>query len=263
MTRAAAATWPIAQVAKMSGVSSRTLRHYDAIGLLAPAGTGAGGQRRYGRDELLRLQQILLLRELGLGLGAIAAILDRGGDPASVLRAHHARLLGERDRLDALARTVARTLDALTTTKADPMAVIGNPQNLFEGFDPARYRDEARERWPQQYEQSRRYSESLTPGDIEALQRETGAQMVRMAGFLAAAAAPGAPEVQAEIEEHYRGVCRFWTPDAAAYRGLGRMYADDERFRANYEKVAPGLAQYFRDAMAVYADTRLDQPDAQ
>ena len=81
--------------------------------------------------------------------------------------------------------------------------------------------------------------------------------MIRMAELMVAGTPVDDPAVQAEVNSHYQGVCRFWTPNAPAYCGLGQMYVDDERFRANYEKVAEGLAEYQRDAMAVYADARL------
>src|SRR6478609_8393470 len=102
--------WTTAEVVRLSGVTSRALRHYDAIGLLRPAGSAPGGQREYGRTELLRLQQVLVLRELGVGLGTIAEILDDGVPRADRLREHHTWLLAERDRFDRLARTVASTI---------------------------------------------------------------------------------------------------------------------------------------------------------
>jgi len=79
-------SWSIAQVARMSGTTSRTLRHYDAMGLLPPAYVGSNGYRYYERDQLLRLQEILLLRELGLGLDAVGSVLDEPGDRLAVLR---------------------------------------------------------------------------------------------------------------------------------------------------------------------------------
>jgi DNA-binding transcriptional MerR regulator len=96
-----AIAWSIADVARMSGVTSRTLRHYDQIGLLVPAYIGSDG--RYEEAELLRLQQILLMRELGLGLREIAAVLERQVDQVAALREHHRRLLAQRGRLDVLA----------------------------------------------------------------------------------------------------------------------------------------------------------------
>src|SRR4029453_2150920 len=91
--------WSTAEVARMSRVSSRTLRHYDHVGLLPPAHTGHGGIRYYERPQLLRLQHILVLRELGLGLDDIADVLTGGTDEVAALRRHHARLLAESGRL--------------------------------------------------------------------------------------------------------------------------------------------------------------------
>jgi DNA-binding transcriptional MerR regulator len=85
--------WSIADVARMSGVTSRTLRHYDEIGLLVPAYIGSNGHRYYEQAGLLRLQQILLMRELGLGLREIAAVLERQVDQVAALREHQRRLL--------------------------------------------------------------------------------------------------------------------------------------------------------------------------
>ncbi len=138
-----------------------------------------------------------------------------------------------------------------------PRPAINRPENLFEGFDPSAYEAEARERWPERFEQAQRVAGSFTPEQMQAEQREMTARMIRMAELMAAGKPADDPEVQAEVDWHYRSVCRFWTPDAAAYTGLGRMYVDDERFRGNYEKIAEGLAVYQRDAMAAYARERL------
>ena len=256
-------SWSIVEVARMSGVSSRALRHYDEVGLLPPARIGANGYRYYEQAELLRLQQILLLRELGLGLAEIRDILDSQLDPIQALREHHQRLLRERDRLGVLARTVARTIDqlqAIDQPQAEgnaAMIEINRPENLFEGFDPSIYDDEARERWPQQWEQAARFTATLTSQDIERMQREMTAAMIRMAELMAAGTPVDDDAVQSEVDLAYQGVCRFWTPDADAFRNLGRMYVEDERFKATYDRIAGGLAEYYRDAMACYADSTL------
>ncbi|GAA1233386.1 MerR family transcriptional regulator [Kitasatospora nipponensis] len=254
--------WSIAEVARMSGVTSRTLRHYDEIGLLTPAWIGGNGHRYYEQAGLLRLQQILLMRELDLGLREIRAVLDSQVDQVAVLREHHRRLLGERDRLDTLARTVGRTIAALAEGKDDnDMTKINRPENLFEGFEPsaadAVREAEVRERWPAAWEQSRQVVEAMTAEDQDRWQREVTAQLIRVAELMVAGTPVADPAVQAEMEVHYQGVCRFWTPNAAAYRGLGQTYVDDPQFRANYDRIADGLAEYQRDAMAAYAAARL------
>uniref|UniRef100_A0AAU2V337 MerR family transcriptional regulator n=1 Tax=Streptomyces sp. NBC_00003 TaxID=2903608 RepID=A0AAU2V337_9ACTN len=251
--------WSIADVARMSGVTSRTLRHYDEIGLLPPAWIGSNGHRYYEEADLLRLQQILLMRELDLGLREIRAVLDSQVDRVAVLREHHRRLLTERDRLSTLARTVDRTIAELEEAEENnDMAKINRPENLFEGFEPsAEENEKVRERWPEAWEQSQQAVAAMTAEDSEQWQREVTAQMIRIAEFMVAGTPVDDPAVQAEIDGHYQNVCRFWTPNAVAYKGLAHTYVDDPQMRANYDKIADGLAVYQRDAMLVYADARL------
>jgi DNA-binding transcriptional MerR regulator len=251
-------SWSIAEVARLSGLTSRTLRHYDEIGLLPPAFTAANGYRHYEQEDLLRLQQIRLLRELGVGLPEIRRILDEQTDRVQALREHHARLLAERGRLGRLAATVARTIGELERDRAGgTVTTINRPENLFEGFDDSQYQDEARERWPDQYAQSRQYADTLTDEDRDRMGREMTAQMIRMAEFMAAGTPVTDDAVQEEVHQQYVGMCRLWTPDARAFTCLGQMYVDDERFTANYDAIAVGLAVYYRDAMAAYAGSRL------
>ncbi|GAA4582480.1 MerR family transcriptional regulator [Planotetraspora phitsanulokensis] len=244
----------------MSGVTSRTLRHYDQIGLLPPARVGRNGYRYYEEDQLLRLQQVLVLRELGLGLTEIKEIVERHTDPIAALREHHQRLLAERDRLDGVVRMVERTIAELQENEGKPtMSKISRPENLFDGFDSARYAADARERWPEHWQQSGRQEllDSRTPQALERMQREATAGMIRMAEHMLAATPVDAPAVFAELDIHYRHLSEFWTPTAEQYAQLARMQAEEEQFRANYEQVAEGLAEYMRDAMTAYGQARL------
>lgn len=125
-------SWSIQQVARTSGVTARTLRYYDEIGLLRPARVGSGGYRYYEREQLLRLQQILLLRELGLDLATIGGVVDAEHDPVEALRRHHHRLLDERARLQQLAGTVAATIKHLEEGTDMPA------ENMFEAMTPER-----------------------------------------------------------------------------------------------------------------------------
>lgn len=124
--------WSIQQVARMSGVTARTLRYYDEIGLLNPARIGANGYRYYEREQLLRLQQILLLRALGLDLSTIGQVIATERDPAETLQRHHRELLSEREDLDGLAATVAATIHHLEGGTDMPA------ENLFENMTPER-----------------------------------------------------------------------------------------------------------------------------
>ena len=249
--------WSTAEVARMSRVSSRTLRHYDHVGLLPPARTGHGGLRFYERAELLRLQHILVLRELGLGLDDIGAVLRGAVDEVAALRSHHARLLAEADRLRTLAATVARTIHE---REDGPIMAA---EELFEGFRNDPYAAEARERYGEVATLAQRRAAGWDDPAAGAVMAEAAAVHRDLAVALRAGTPVDDAGVQEIVARHLAWVCRFWTPGREAYTGLGRLYVDDERFTANIDAVdtdhaTPGLAQYLCDAMAVHARERLN-----
>ncbi|WP_431045395.1 MerR family transcriptional regulator [Streptomyces sp. P1-3] len=249
--------WPTAKVARMSGVTARTLRHYDEIGLLPPAWIGTNGHRYYEEGELLRLQQILVLRALGLGLPEIGKVLATQVDEVEALRGHHRRLLAERDRLDALASTVARTITELEHSRRDgrPMT-INRPENLFEGIEPAQYRETLQD-FPELAGAIDRHTATMSEAQIEAGHRERTAQMIRLAELMAAGTPADAEPVQAEIDAQYQALAELLAVSAEEYRALGRACVENEPWRAAYETIAPGLAAYQRDVIEAYATTRL------
>ena len=251
-------SWSIVEVARHSGVSSRTLRHYDDLGLLPPAYIGANGYRYYDQDSLLRLQEVLLLRELGLPLDAIGRILAGTVDRTAVLREHHTALLLERDRIDRLAATVERTI-----TMREGGIPMG-PEELFAGFDPdqqrtyeaelvARFGPQAQD----QIDESWRRIGRMTHAQAAAVQTDLAQRDQEYAALLDDGVPADDPRVQAVTAEHYRWVSQFWTPSPEAIAGLGDLYVDSPDFKARYDAVRPGLAEYVRDAMAVYAVTIL------
>ncbi|MFE5475875.1 MerR family transcriptional regulator [Nocardia sp. NPDC056541] len=252
--------WSVAEIARMSGVTPRTLRYYDEIGLLPPAGIRSNGYRVYEQEQLLRLQQILVLRELDMPLDAIAAILDGQTDHVQALREHHAKVTHKRDRLARVAHTLARTIEELETQNGTVVVTeINRPENLFEGFDPNRYEAVRGDDWPDQEQarqRSQQFIDSLSTEDIERMQRDTTAAMIRMAEFMSSETAVSDPSVQAEIETAYQLIRATWDPGAGAFKALARTY-DDPGHAENFDRIAVGLATYYRDAMVVFADTRL------
>ncbi|HSK28193.1 MAG TPA: MerR family transcriptional regulator [Jiangellales bacterium] len=246
--------WSIAEVSRMSRVTSRTLRHYDAIGLLRPAWVTGSGRRYYEQEQLLRLQRILLLRELGLGLEAIGEVLERQSRASTVevLQRHRDWLLAERSRLARLARTVEATITSIE--EGGEMAA----EKIFEGFEHNPYEAEARERWGDDVvDDSKRRIQGWTQEEADTAR--TGYTRVHegLAPLLAEGVPVDDPRVQELVALHHEVTSLFWTPDAAAYKGLGQMYVDDERFRANIGGGDDALVEYLRDAMTVYADARL------
>jgi DNA-binding transcriptional MerR regulator len=252
-------SWSTAQVARMSSVTSRTLRHYDDIGLLRPASVGGNGLRWYRREQLLRLQQILLLRDLGLSLDRIATVVNDGADQVEQLRRHHGWLTAERDRFARLAETVAATIEDLEGR--DTM----RPEQLFDGFDAAR-----QERYEAELVQ--RYGEDVRPhmadskrrlaiwsrADADRTRRQWEGFGPKLVELLEAGRAVDDPAVQEVVAAHHQWVCQFWTPDRQSYPGLGQLYVDSPEFRVQFDALDLRLAEYLRDAMAAYAQANRD-----
>lgn len=239
----------IARVARLSGTTSRTLRHYDDIGLLTPAWTGPDGRRHYGDDELVRLQHILVLRSLGTSLERIRRIVDTDSDATRIaqLRDHLDGLRAERDRYDRLIATVTTTIDSLE--KGTPM----NTDTMFDGFDHTQYEAEARERWGDtSVDDSNTAWKAMGEDGQRAHLAEHQAIGEELSRHAAEGHSPADAAVQAVVARHHAWVSRFWAPDAEAYRGLGRMYVDDPRFRETYDAFGPGTAELLRDAITVF-----------
>jgi MerR family transcriptional regulator, thiopeptide resistance regulator len=251
--------WSIAQVAKMSKVTSRTLRHYDEIGLLPPAWVGGNGYRYYEQEQLLRLQQILVMRELGVSLDAIKEIVHQGRDRIEVLTMHRGWLLAERDRFERLARTVTRTIDEL---RGGENVSKKSMAHWFEGFDSGKQEElaaEARERWgAEQVDAANEHVKGKSKEWWESQGKLWAAQLEALVALIDAGHEPGDAEVLDVVDGHYRWLSGgYWTPNRESYTGLGDLYADDPRFRANFDKTDPRLAEFMREAMAAYAQARL------
>lgn len=239
--------WTIQEVARRTGVTSRTLRHYHAVGLLPPARVAGNGHRRYGRGELVRLQRILLLRGLGLGLPQIRSILDGQQDDAAALAEHLELLNTERRRLQDQIRAVRATLDALSTGK-DIMA-----EEMFQGFDHTRYRGEVVERWGEQaYKESDRWWRSLDAGQKEGFHAEHAALQDAWDDLQRRGLPPNSADSQDVAARHAQWIGAGTggrRPGPQMLLGLAEMYAADERFAANYTREFEGGARYVRDAL--------------
>jgi DNA-binding transcriptional MerR regulator len=247
--------WSIAQVARMSKVTSRTLRHYDAIGLLEPAWIGGNGYRYYEREQLLRLQQILLLRDMGLGLDTVGEVLDGRHRTLDVLRNHQQWLAAEQQRLAKLAITVSKTIRELEG--GDNMKM----EELFDGFDSdrqARYESELVERFGEgakdHIAEGKRNMRDWTRADADGFIAEWATIVAAYAGLLENGVAADAPQALELTDRHYRWICRTWTPNRESYTGLGQLYVDSD-LKSQFE--GDGLAEYVRDALAAYARARL------
>ena len=248
-------TYTVQQLARLAGVSVRTLHHYDHVGLLKPSARTAAGYRQYGEADLLRLQQILFFKELDFPLTDIQAILDQPGfDQVQALHDHRRLLQQEADRLGRLLNTIEKTISRLTEDN-----MLMTDEELYEGFTPEqieRYTREANELYdPKIVAESNRRVKNMSKAQWQAVKDEGGAIAHQLADLMDKP--PGDAAVQAAIARHYAWVDNFWHPTAESYRGLGQGYAEHPEFRAFYEKVRPGLADFLCAAMSYYADHTL------
>ncbi|HEY5224430.1 MAG TPA: MerR family transcriptional regulator [Microbacteriaceae bacterium] len=252
--------WSIQEIARLAGTTSRTLRHYGDIGLLSPSRIGSNGYRYYGRAALVRLQRILLLRELGLGLPAIAGVLAQETDTPRALRNHLEWLRDEQERLVRQIASVELTIADLegppdkkhTKGGERPMA-----HDMLDGFDHTQYKEEVEQRWgAEAYAKSDAWWRSKTDAEKKQFQQAH----VDIARDYAAARATGtdvaSDKVQAIVQRHVD-----WLNLSAPVTGgritrerllgYGDMYVGDPRFAANYGGLEG--AEYVRAAFAVYA----------
>ncbi|WP_405133990.1 MerR family transcriptional regulator [Nocardia sp. NBC_01388] len=250
-----ATEWSIQDLAKAAGTTSRTLRHYGELGLLAPTRIGGNGYRYYDQNSLVRLQRILLLRELGLGLPAIAEVLAGQKDTAAALRTHLELLKHEQDRI---ARQIASVHTTLHKTEAGESLMA---DEVFDGFDNSQYKDEVIERWGKDaWDSGDRWWRTMSEADKKAHFQAHLDIAADYGRAHAAGLAVGADEVQAIVQRHYDWVTLGWQgtcPPAQYFKNLGEMYVADPRFAANYDKHGVGTTEFVRDAMNAYADTRL------
>jgi DNA-binding transcriptional MerR regulator len=247
--------YTVGALARLSGVSPRTIRFYDEAGLLTPARVLENGYRAYGPAEVDRLQEILILRALGMKLSRIAEVLsDPGFDRGAALQNHLIELRDRRAQIDALIGNVEKTLRALK-------GEIGmKDREKFEGLgerlvreNEEKYGAEIREKYGEEaVERSNTRVRNMKPEDLKrAEELQTGiAEALREAVRSGDPACEAARRACALHKEWLTIFYDGYTPEYHA--ALGDMYVLDERFRAHYEEIAPGAAEMLRDAIRLF-----------
>jgi DNA-binding transcriptional MerR regulator len=246
----------VGEVAKIAKVSVRALHHWDEIGLVKPSGRSRAGYRLYTASDLDRLQQVLFFRELGFRLEDIARTLaDPAFDRRRALVTQRALLLERLERSRALVALVDRTLREMDGEETMPSKTKMKPEEKFEAFgehDPEAYEAEAEARWgeTESFRISRERTARYSKDDWKKIRAEADRIHAALADAMARGLSPDAPEVRALAEEHRQHIDRWFYPcSPAMHAGLGRMYVDDPRFAATYERVREGLAAFLRDAI--------------
>ncbi len=250
-------SYSVGQVAGFAAVTVRTLHHYDDIGLLVPSERSHAGHRRYSDADLDRLQQVLFYRELGFPLEEVAALLDDpAADPREHLRRQHELLTARIERLQKMAAAVEHAMEARK------MGINLTPEERFEVFgdkDPEQYAEETRQRWgdTEAYAETQRRVATYTKEDWKRIQAEVDDWGRRYAALVAAGEPPSGEAAMDLAEEHKRhiGTYYFEVP-YEMHRCFGEMYVSDERFKAFYDSMYPGLAEHLKEAILANADRR-------
>jgi DNA-binding transcriptional MerR regulator len=252
-------TYQVREVARLAGVTVRALHHYDEIALLVPSGRTEAGYRLYTGDDLLRLQQILIGRELGMPLEEIKRSLDDPGfDRRAALERQRKEIEKRAERAAAMLRAIDVALAALTNEGGKTMKDMSKEEitALFDGFDPSQYEEEVKERWgkTEAYKESARRTSKYTKADWERYKAESHAIMTDAAELFRSGAPTEGDEAMAVAERHRLSIDRWFYPcGPQMHAGLADMYEADARFAESIDKYAPGLTPWWSAAIRANA----------
>lgn len=247
--------YTINKLAKLAGVTTRTLRFYDECGLLPPRRISSNGYRVYGQTEIDRLQQILFYRELGVELAEIGRILsEKDFDGGAALRNHLDALKAKRERLDTLITNVEKSIRAMKgeIEMSDAEKFEGFKQKLIDDNE-RQYGDEIRANYGNE-------AIDRSNAKVKGMTKEQYAEVERLSqelnDTLKAAFEQGDPQSELAgkaCELHKRWLCFYWDSySKEAHLGVTQMYVDGPRFTAYYDKIAPGCAVFLRDAVRIF-----------
>ncbi|ACT01417.1 MerR family transcriptional regulator [Paenibacillus sp. JDR-2] len=253
--------YTVQKLGQLAGVSTRTLRYYDELGLLKPARVRKSGYRIYGQAEVDLLQQILFFRELGLGLEQIRQIIqDPAFDKSNALKEHREQLLDRRRQLDVLIRNVEQSIEHAEgrINMSDKQKFEGFKQKLIDENEK-KYGMEIREKYG---DDSVNASNAKLSNMTQEQYDEVTSLGEEIKATLAEAFKTGDPAgelARKTAELHKRWLMFYWKEySKEAHAGLSQMYVDDERFTAYYDTDQPGVAAFLRDAIHIY--TGVKQP---
>ncbi|MDF2699797.1 MAG: MerR family transcriptional regulator [Haloplasmataceae bacterium] len=247
--------YTVQKLGQIAGISTRTLRYYDEIGILKPARISSSGYRIYGVKEVNILQQILFYRELGVNLDIIKDIINTNTfDYKTALIEHREKLLEKRNQINLLIANVDKTLSA------EEGRISMSDKEKFEGFkqkmldeNELKYGKEVRSKYGKEsVEKSNNKFKNMTQEQYDEVQKlATDVLETLHVAFLTGN--PASELAQKAADLHRQWLCYYWDGySKEAHAGLAQMYVDDERFTAYYDKEYPGTAQFLRDAVLIY-----------
>lgn len=245
--------YTVKQIADLAQVSVRTLHYYDEIALLTPTQVGDNGYRYYDDDALLRLQQILLYREIGLELNQIKDVLDSPDfDVVAALQSHRTVLRGKIERLHRLIATVDETIDHLTG------GTTMSKKRMFAAFSQEQEEDYTRqarlEYGPDRVNESVQRWNSYSAAQKQAIMDEGNQVYAEIVDAIVAGLPAHHETVQALLVRWHNHIRHFYEPSLDLLRGLGDLYCDSPDFREKFDTQHADLAEYMREGIIVYVD---------
>ena len=251
--------YSIRTLSELAGVSTRTLRYYDEIGLLKPMRTSEAGYRFYGEKEVELLQQILFYRERGLELEKITEIIyNPKFDIKSALEEHLLDLEQQRSRTDRLIANVKQTLASLEGEyqMSDKERFAAFKEELV-AENEGKYGKEIREKYGDEtVEAANRKMLGMSESEYRDY-KKLGEEIVsRLENAVQAQLATDCAEAKEIAALHKTWLLATWNQySKEAHIGIGQMYVADERFRSYYDKNVIGCAEFLSKAIAAYCTT--------
>ncbi|WP_404348879.1 MerR family transcriptional regulator [Sutcliffiella horikoshii] len=247
--------YTVQKLAKLAGVTGRTLRYYDEIGILKPARMSASGYRIYGQAEVDKLQQILFYRELEIDLESIQKIINAPSfNEVEALKEHRDRLLTKQKRLKGLIESVDRTLAAKegSINMSDKEKFEAFKQNMIDENE-AKYGKEVRGKYGNEtMDKSNAKLKGMSKNQYEQGEK-LGEEVLKVLNEAFKTGDPAGELAQKAADLHRQWLGFYWDSySKEAHAGLAQMYVDDERFTAFYDKEQPGTAEFLRDAIYIY-----------
>ena len=236
----------VGELARRTGLSVRTLHHWDHVGLFPPARRTPAGHRLYGPYEIERLQRILSLRSLGLGLEEIGTLLsNRKATLESVLRAHRTEVRAQRILLEQLETRLDRILNA--REKGQPIS----PEDLLQTMETIAMIEKHYS--PEQLEALKTRAEALGPEAIQEAQREWPRLIAAVREAMERGEDPASERVRKLAKRWSKLIQAFSGGDPGIERSLGSMYRDEPEMAAR-QGLDQDLFQYIGAAMRAGQD---------
>lgn len=252
--------YTVKDLAKVSGVSVRTLHFYDEIGLLKPAYHGTNGTRLYEEKELLKLQQILFFRELKFELKQIQKILGASNfNQLAALTSHKLILEKDMHRTKGLIETIDKTIERLQGRRSM------KDEELYEGFSKET-QEEYLQYWKNKigenhphFVECKANTKNWSKKEFDQAGKSIESLTQKMKDCLDSGKAADSDEMQELIRQHYDWLKQFWTPDREAYIARGEGYTEFEwkKFYKKFDPHHPKLASFQAEAMRVFAEKNL------